>query len=90
MSGSLEPQGTAPEIGRQPSASFQRCRGDRVRTTELRSLGGRFEPHRHLFVRTSSGTGSVPGSTIRIIGESLGEGSMRSPPLLRGGRLLHR
>jgi hypothetical protein len=89
-SGSLEPQGAAPEIGRQPSASFQRCRGDRVRTTKLCALGSGFEPLRHLFVRTSSGTGSVPGSTIRIIGESLGQGSMRSPPLLGGRRLLHR
>jgi hypothetical protein len=86
----VEPQAAAPEIGRQPSASFQRCRGDRVRTTKLRALGGRFEPHRHLFVWTSSGTGSVPGSAIRIIGQSLGEGSMGTPPLLGGRRLLHR
>jgi hypothetical protein len=86
----VEPQAAAPEIGRQPSASFQRCRGDRVRTTKLRALGGSFEPHRHLFVRTSGGTGGVPGSTVRIIGESLGESGMRSPPLPGGCRLLHR
>ena len=61
-----------------------------MRTTKLRALGGCVEAYRHLFVGTSSGTGSVPGSTIGIIGESLGEGSMRSSPLLRGRRLLHR
>jgi len=90
MSCSVEPQGAAPEIGRQPSASFQRYRGDCVRPALLRALGGRFEPHRHLFVRTSGGTGGVPGSTVGIIGESLGEGSMRSPSLIAGCRLLHR
>jgi hypothetical protein len=90
MSCSVEPQAAAREIGRQPSASFQRYRGDCVRTALLRALAGRFEPHRHLFVRTCSGTGGVPGSTVGIIGESLGESSMRSPPLLSGCRLLHR
>ena len=39
-SGFLEPEGAAPEIGRQPSASFQGCRGDCVRATELRAFGG--------------------------------------------------
>jgi len=87
-SGFLEPEGAAPEIGRQPSASFQGCRGDCVRATELRAFGGRFEPPGHVFVRTSRGACSVPGGTIGIIGESLGEGSMRPPPLLGGCRLL--
>jgi len=87
-SGFLEPEGAAPEIGRQPSASFQGCRGDCVRATELRAFGGRFEPQGHVFVRTSRGACSVPGGTIGIIGESLGEGSMRPPPLLGGCRLL--
>jgi hypothetical protein len=85
----VEPQGAAPEIGRQSSASFQRCRGDCVRAAILRAVGGRFEPHCHLFVRTSGGTGSVPGGTVKIIGESLGEGGMRSPSLLGRRRLLH-
>jgi hypothetical protein len=61
-----------------------------VRTTKLRAVGGRFEPHRHLFVRTRSGTGGVPGSTVWIIDERLGKSSMRSAPLLSGCRLLHR
>jgi hypothetical protein len=86
----VEPQAAAPEIGRQTSTSFQRRRGDCVCAASLRALGGRFEPHCHLFVRRSGGTGGVPGSTVGIIGESLGEGSMRPPPLLRGRRLLHR
>jgi len=88
-SGSVEPQAAAPEIGRQPSASFQHCRGDCVRAAKPRALGSRFEPHCHLFVRTYSGTGGVPGSTVGIIAESLGKSSMRSPPLLRGCGLLH-
>jgi hypothetical protein len=89
-SGSVEPQGAAPAIGRQPSASFQRCRGDCVRTAKLCTLCGRFEPYSYLFDRTCSGTGGVPGSTIRIIGESLGESGMRSPPRLSRRRLLDR
>jgi len=88
-SSSLKPQGTAREIRRQASASLQCCHGHCVGTTKLRALGRLFKPHRHLFVRAGSGTGGVPSGTIRIIGESFGEGSMRSPPLLSGRRLLH-
>ncbi len=86
----MEPQGAAGEIGRQTTASFQRCGGDCMRAASLRALGGRFEPHCHLFIRTGGGTGGVPGSAVRIISESLGEGSVHSPPLLGGRRLLHR
>jgi hypothetical protein len=61
-----------------------------VRTAKLCTLCGRFEPYSYLFDRTCSGTGGVPGSTIRIIGESLGESGMRSPPRLSRRRLLDR
>jgi len=89
-SGCLKPQGAAAEIGRQPSASFQGCRGNCVRAAKLGALCRRFETRRRFFVRTGCCAGGVPGGTIRIVGECLGQGGVRASPLFGGCRLLNR
>jgi len=83
MSCSVEPESATPGVGREPSASFRGLSQQRLRAHRVaaRALGGRFEPHCHLFVRANSGTGSVPGSAVGIIGrESRQEQHAPRPP----------
>jgi hypothetical protein len=59
-----------------------------VGTASVSALSRSLEPYCHFFVRTGGRPRGVPRRTVRIIGESLGEGGVRSPSLVGGCGLL--